>query len=136
MATGKCNIARSIWRSLEILLFFVISVVGFNVFFKATSLNSKSKVKSLSREIVAPRELSVPEISLAGHYGLYRMGSFFSAPHRETSSSASTNSTDLPWHQLERQHHAITNHKRTEPSTLSPLIQPENLLQQNPVLLI
>ncbi len=111
MATGKCNIARSIWRSLEILLFFVISVVGFNVFFKATSLNSKSKAKSLSREMVTPRELSVPENSLSRHYG-------------------------LPWHQFERLHHGITNHNRTELSTLSPLILPENLLQQNRVLLI
>lgn len=135
MHTGKSNIARSIFRSLEILLFFVISVVGFNVFLKATSLNSKSKAKSLSREMVTPRELSVPENSLSCHYGL-PLCRYFSSPHGEKSPSASQSSTDLPWHQFERLHHAITNHNRTELSTLSPLILPENLLQQNRVLLI
>ena len=69
MDIGKGNIIRSICRSLEILLFFVISIVGFNVLVKTTSLNSKSK-KSLSGGTLAPRELSVPENSHTLHYGL------------------------------------------------------------------
>ncbi len=136
MSTGKCNIARSVWRTVEILLFFVISVVGFNVFFKATSLNSKSKVKSLSGGVVAPRELSVPEITLSLHYELDRLRSFFSSPHRENSSSLNANSADFPHHRFEKQPHFDTNYKKTTLSTLFPLHLPFNLIQQNPVLLI
>ncbi|MEI6756956.1 MAG: hypothetical protein WCK85_03805 [Chlorobium sp.] len=136
MSTGKCNIARSVWRTVEILLFFVISVVGFNVFFKATSLNSKSKVKSLSRGLVAPRELSVPQITLSLLYDVDRLSVFFSSPHRENHSSLSSNSADLPYHQLQKLNHFDTHNSIIDLSTLSFQHKPANLIQQNPVLLI
>jgi len=47
MQAGKCNISRSVWRFFEILLFFVISVVGFNFCAKTTNLNAKLKSRSL-----------------------------------------------------------------------------------------
>ncbi len=46
MQAGRSNISRSVWRFFEIALFFVISVVGFNVCAKTTNLNSKLKSRS------------------------------------------------------------------------------------------
>ena len=58
----KGRIFRRIFRSFEIVLFFVISIVGFNVLVKTTSLNSKSKTKFFSDGTITPRELSVPDV--------------------------------------------------------------------------
>ena len=136
MPTGKCNIARSLWRTVEILLFFVVSVVGFNVFFKATSLNSKSKVKSLSGGLVAPRELSVAEITHSLYYDVDHLHGFFSSPHHKQSSSLSANSEDLPFYRLHNLLHFDIHHSIIELSSFSFLHKPDNLIQQNPVLLI
>ncbi len=48
MAVGKCTVVRSVFRSVEILLFFVVSIMGATLFTRTTSPNTKSKTKSLS----------------------------------------------------------------------------------------
>ena len=137
MSRAKYNMMRSVCRSLEVLLFFVISVVGFNLFAKTTSFNSKAKVKSLSGSPVAPRELSVPDISL--HCDINHLYSFFISPHQERTSSLNDDSGDHVFFGMPIKRHIslpycssnLSNH-----SILSPLYKPGNLFQQNPVLLI
>ncbi|NTV06498.1 MAG: hypothetical protein HGA59_08340 [Chlorobiaceae bacterium] len=137
MYPRKCNIIRSICRSLEILLFFVISIVGFSLFAKTTSSNSKTKVKSLSGSPIVPRELSVPVIKLHNH--LYYFS--FSPRHYERDSSISRHSGNHTFtsslyqgrltHAQENYNQSITYH------TLAfTLPQPHNLFQQNRILLI
>lgn len=137
MRRAKYHMMRSVCRSLEILLFFVISVVGFSLFAKTTSFNSKAKVKSLSGSPVAPRELSVPDISL--HCDLNHLYSFFISPHQERTSSLSDDSGDhafIGMPMLHRLSLPYCSSKQKNHPILSPLYKPGNLFQQNPVLLI
>ena len=135
MSRGKYNMMRSVCRSLEILLFFVISVVGFSLFAKTTSFNSKAKVKSLSGGHVAPRELSVPDM----HRDFNRLYSFFHSPHQERTSLSSDHCVDHVFigtpilHPLSLPSYSSSKNDRP---IFSPLYQPGNLFQQNPVLLI
>jgi hypothetical protein len=150
---------RSICRFVEVLLFFVISVVAFNLFAKTTSLNSKAKAKSLSGNPVAPRELSVADISL--HCGglnplnpLYSLSPLYthiSPRHQELTSllcaqssarlsiGSSHRSGDhffmgMTQHQLPSLSSCSRNRNNSPLSFL--LFKPGNLFQQNPVLLI
>ncbi len=141
MDIGKGNIIRSICRSLEVLLFFVISIVGFNVLVKSTSLNSKSKTKSQYGGMLAPRELSASESSLALHYPLERIHAFGRSLHKISSSSFTIHSgtppfPDVPHHQHLPVMQRGWNGNNHDLSIASPLHKPDNLFQQNPVLLI
>jgi len=141
MDTGKGNIIRSICRSLEILLFFLISVVCFNVLVKTTSQNTKSKSKDLSGGIVAPRGLSVPGNSRSLHYGLERINGFFSSQTNQLSSSLSLHSGIPPFPDILHDQHLflkqpVSNRNNNDLSIASHQHKPDNLLQQNPVLLI
>ena len=89
MDIGKGNIIRSICRSLEVLLFFVISIVGFNVLVKTTSLNSKSKTKPQFGGLLAPRELSAAESDTALRSALERIDCFLSSEHNISSGTGS-----------------------------------------------
>ena len=135
MSPGKSNMIRSACRFVEVLLFFVISVVGLNLFAKTTSLNSKTKVKSLTGGPVAPRELSAPDI----HRDFNRLYSFFHSPHQQRTSSLSNHSQahvfmGMPHHLS----HSLSycSHNQNNPLRPSFLHKPGNLFQQNPVLLI
>jgi hypothetical protein len=138
MANSRSNIACDLWRSFEILLFFVISVVGFNVFLKTTSQNSRAKEKSLSEKVAAHSELSGQELTFNG--GLFRLKGFFAPRSRELAPSASGSvNTAFPalphHHDLAYPRFSIANGN----SGLSLPVRdhkPANLLQQNPVLLI
>ena len=139
MSPTKSNMVRSICRSLEVLLFFVISVVGFNLFAKTTSLNSKTKAKALSGGPVAPRELSVSGITL--HCNLIRLNSFFISPQRGHTSSLTAPSGDNHFSITANHHHSSLSYCSTDQNhndrhLLSPLSLPGNLFQQNLVLLI
>ena len=141
MDIGKGNIIRSICRSLEVLLFFVISIVGFNVLVKTTSLNSKSKNKSLYGGTLAPRELSVSETAHSLHAALEHIHGFFSSQHQKSSSSFTIHSGTPPFPDIfHRQHlfikQGFSDLNKHDLSIVSSLHKPENLLQQNPVLLI
>jgi len=138
MDIGKGSIIRSICRSIEILLFFMISVVGFSVLGK-TSLNTKSKIKT--RGTVAIRGLSIPQDSHTQHYGIERMHGFYSSKHHKASSSFTLHAgiTPLP-DILHHQDISIkdrgNNQKSNILSIAFPPQKPYNLFQQNPVLLI
>ena len=150
MSPAKSNLIRSICRFVEVLLFFVISVVAFNLFAKTTSLNSKAKAKSLSGNPVAPRELSVADISV--HCGgLNPLYTFVSPRHQELTSllcaqssarlsvGSSHRSGDhffmgMTQHQLPSLSSCSRNRNNSPLSFL--LFKPGNLFQQNPVLLI
>lgn len=137
MSPGKYNLIRSICRSLEVLLFFVISVVGFNLFAKTTSFNSKAKAKSLAGA-PSPPELSVPDITLP--CDLNHLYSFFILPqHQERSSTLSDHShdhvfTSIRHHQLLPVPYSSSN-QNSRPLSF-PFSKPGNLFQQNPILLI
>ncbi len=49
----KHNISRTLWRFLEISLFFLVSVLGYSFLAKTTTCNAKSKSKENSSRIVA-----------------------------------------------------------------------------------
>ncbi len=155
MSPAKSNLIRSICRFVEVLLFFVISVVAFNLFAKTTSLNSKAKAKSLSGNPVAPRELSVADISLhCGLNPLYSLNPFYtfvSPRHQELTSSLCAQSSvqlsvgsshrsgdhffmGITQHQLPSLSSCSRNRNNSPLSFL--LFKPGNLFQQNPVLLI
>jgi hypothetical protein len=141
MDIGKGNNIRSVCRSLEILLFFVISIVGFNVFLKTTSLNSKSKSKLLSGGTPAPRELAIPDNSHTRHYGLERIHGFFRSQPQQSFSSYTIHSGTPPFPDILHHQHHFLNHNvgdvnNSDLTSASPLLKPDNLLQQNPVLLI
>ncbi len=137
MAKSKCNIACSIWRSFEILLFFVISVVGFNII-KTTSLNTKSKEKTLSEKVATQYEHSRDELTF--NNGLTRLKEFFShqseknAPHSVASGFHAFSST-LHHRQFFLPGYSPIPQKEYTSSFSLPF-KPANLLQQNPVLLI
>jgi len=135
MNQRKCNLIRCACRSLEVLLFFVISVVGFNLFAKTTSFNTKTKARSLSGSPVAPRELSLSGI--APHGNLNRLYSLFPSPGQQQSAastlSVATHATILHHQPLPL---SCCNREQNHQPITSPLSTPGNLFQQNPILLI
>ncbi|MCX6178454.1 MAG: hypothetical protein NT163_03635 [Chlorobiales bacterium] len=141
MDIGTGKIIRRICRSLEVLLFFVISVVGFNVLVKTTSFNTKSKPKFLSRGMVAFGELS-PELYNSLHYhDLESLTGFFSFTPPQQSRSFTKYSGTPPFPDILGHHylvmpHSGSNQKQNDLSLSAPRHKPDNLLQQNPVLLI
>ncbi|MCG8343307.1 MAG: hypothetical protein MI684_10790 [Chlorobiales bacterium] len=52
-AVGKNNISRTLWRFLEISLFFAVSVLGYSFLAKTSSCNAKSKSKETFSRVVA-----------------------------------------------------------------------------------
>ena len=60
---GKHNISRSLWRFLEISLFFLVSVLGYSFLAKTSTFNAKLKSKEHATGIVASK-CSVYEDSL------------------------------------------------------------------------
>ncbi len=50
-APRKHNISRNLWRFLEISLFFLVSVLGYNFLAKTSSFNAKSKSKEHSSRV-------------------------------------------------------------------------------------
>ena len=141
MDIGNRNIIRSICRSLEVLLFFVISVVGFSVLVKTTSLSSKSKTKSQYGCRLAPRELCISESALPLHYALEGIHGFFTSQHKTGSSSFTIHSGTPPFpdilHHLQFSlTHSALDKNSNDFFIASSLLKPGNLFQQNPVLLI
>ncbi len=141
MDRGKGNSIRSICRSLEVLLFFVISIVGFNVLVKTTSLNSKSKTKPQYGGMPAHRELSTAESAPALHSDLDHIDSFFSSEHTISFSSCTIHSGTPPFPDVAHDRHLSIKQRGSDVnnnviSIASPLHKPDNLFQQNPVLLI
>ncbi len=135
------NILRSICRSLEILIFFVVSVFGFSVLVKTTSLNTKSKTKYLQGDRVAPRELSLSEKFQPFGYNVEGLLNYFNEQHQQHSASYTLVSGTPPFPDI--LHHQDLLFSKFDSSrgnsTLSiapPLHKPDNLFQQNPVLLI
>lgn len=136
MASGRSNISRSIWRFFEIALFFVVSVVGFSMYAKTTTLNAKQKSRALQQQGPdCPAELysSGPTLFLHSHF-LHKVPIYGKADHKHASGITV---------QL---HHApqasAIMHPRLPILSISQLPIPVltelpcNLLQQNPVLLI
>lgn len=142
MSRRKHNIVRSILRSFEVLLFFVISVVGFSALAKTTSFNSKTKVKSLSGyPAAASSDRTLPAAPLFLTDALDCFNGFFSSPQKKSSSSYTNASgfsaySDVPHHLHDDLTHCSICLKQCDFPALSPLLAPGNLFQQNPVLLI
>ncbi len=139
MDQRKCNMIRYACRSLEVLLFFVISVVGFNLFAKTSSLNTKTKVKSLSGSPVAPRELSLSGTTV--HGDLNHLCGLLTSPQQQHLPSITAPCEDN--HCSSALHHrhlslsyCRTDQKQNHQPLTSPLSKPGNLFQQNPLLLI
>ncbi|NTU97699.1 MAG: hypothetical protein HGA62_07805 [Chlorobiaceae bacterium] len=138
MAKSKCNIACSIWRSFEILLFFVISVVGFNVLLKTTSQNSRSKEKSLSEKTAVLYEFSGPGLTFNG--GLFHLNGYLAPRHHDTPAQQAIPGSPLcpvALHQLHFTDPLYTpsiDNAFLSGNLALPL--PANLLQQNAVLLM
>jgi hypothetical protein len=136
MYPGKSNMIRSICRSLEILLFFVMSVVGFSFVAKTTSLSSKSRIKSLSGSPSVQRELSEPVMTLHDHPFC-----FFFSPKHKSIPSLSGNFQTHPFTNTLHQNHLTRsdedgNQIKKNQIIPSPLSKADNLFQQNPVLLM
>lgn len=134
MQAGRSNISRSVWRFFEIALFFVISVVGFNVCAKTTNLNSKLKSRSqlqgqgsCSGWLSSNHELHHTTLLLTFSDTVKKNAvkriSIFQAAHFAHPGAVNT--------------YPVTAF-RTAPRTLvhAAMALPRNLLQQNPVLLI
>lgn len=141
MVRRKHNIVRSILRSFEVLLFFVISVVGFSALAKTTSLNSKTKVKSLSGSPAASCDRIFPAATLSLNDAFDRLNGFFSSGQKKSTSSYTCGSgftafSALLPHLRPGLLHCNPDLKKYDPSALSPLPVKDNLFQQNPVLLI
>jgi hypothetical protein len=139
MVKSRCNIACRIWRSFEILLFFVISVVGVNVFLKTTSQNSRSKEKCQSGNTVARSEQSVTELTFNGT--LVRLRSYLSLQHRDNPACRISQNIPAFPAAIHLFHPTVPRYTPFSDkaciSIYSPArFQPANLLQQNPVLLI
>ncbi|NTV97701.1 MAG: hypothetical protein HGA70_00860 [Chlorobiaceae bacterium] len=138
MAKSKCNIACSIWRSFEILLFFVISVVGFNVLLKTTSQNSRSKEKSQSEKTAVRCELSGSELTFNGR--VFLLKSYLTprdqiTPELRTIPGIPLCPVNLHQSQLTFLHYG-TSIDKASITSLFTIPRPANLLQQNAVLLI
>ncbi|NTW82119.1 MAG: hypothetical protein HGB36_01960 [Chlorobiaceae bacterium] len=137
MAKSKCNIACSIWRSFEILLFFAISVVGLNVL-KTTSLNTKSKEKTLSEKVATQCELSRHELTF--NSGLIRLKGFFSPKQDKNLSLSAASGIQSFSEALDQRQFFFPGYspfpEKEYISSLFLPFKPANLLQQNPVLLI
>jgi hypothetical protein len=128
MIKSKGNIACSIWRSFEILLFFVISVVGFNVLLKTTSQNSRSKEKSLTEKTAAHCELSGQELMFNG--SLVCLQGYLARQHTEAPAHHAVHHQQLTVSRYD------TSFDKARIYSYLPALQPANLLQQNPILLI
>jgi hypothetical protein len=137
MNQRKYNLIRCACRSLEVLLFFVISVIGFNLCAKTTSFNAKSKVRSLSGSPIAPRELSLSGITLHGN--LNHLRCLFTSPQQQHTTlsplSVDNHSSILHHRHLPLSYCNREQNQKNQPIT-SPLCKPGNLFQQNPILLI
>jgi hypothetical protein len=137
MNERKYNMIRSVCRSLEILLFFIISIVGFGLCAKTTSSNSKTKIKSLIGEAGVSRELALPYTTpRVDSSHLHR---FFTSQHQKKSLASSSHSINDDLYGIASQPYRTLpscDQNRGKRSFSSPLRQPGNLFQQNPVLLI
>jgi hypothetical protein len=135
MASGRKNISRSFLRVFEILLFFVISVVGFNVLAKTTSQNGKSKTRSSSQYTLLMARLASPELQYPP-----RSDNFFISGHTTLIQKSSPLSFHAPVAIAHYAYSALPSDPVFTPEkTPYPVLflqKPANLLQQNPVLLI
>jgi hypothetical protein len=61
--SGKYNISRTLWRFLEIILFFLVSVLGYSFLAKTSSFNAKSKSKEHSLRVVISQSFSDKDVS-------------------------------------------------------------------------
>lgn len=64
----KHTISRTLWRFLEISLFFAVSVLGYNFLAKTSSCNTKSKSKETFSRVVAVQCYSVEDASMLYAY--------------------------------------------------------------------
>ncbi len=135
------NIVRTFWRSIEILIFFGISVVGFNILFRTTSFNAKTKDRSFSGGHALGAGLAGHYRSLPLHDGSPNTKALAPLSSEKKVLRATRNTTDAArFHLLS----VIEKHlAKADPGLskerslfLSPLDQPHNLIQQNRTLLI
>ncbi|MBN1279975.1 MAG: hypothetical protein K9I59_08180 [Chlorobium sp.] len=133
MASGRSNISRSVWRFFEILLFFVISVVGFNVYAKTSTLNSKLKSRTLQENPDNRHAGLLLESSTLFNCSLLHL---FPDTHKKRHDC-------LSGHHIQQTCCNVTNRQaeallfRSDyPITPVFTAVPRNLLQQNPILLI
>jgi len=139
MHSRKHSIARNILRVFEIAMFFAISVLGYGLLVKTSSLNSKSKSREHSLGVQQSLDLSGLDRELKVHSGIFR---FPAADHPTISSSKivrlflSNHSTvygAIPYPDYRFSLHDSRPLFIGNPAT-APL--PINLFQQNPVLLV
>lgn len=67
-AIRKNNISRTLWRFLEISLFFAVSVLGYSFLAKTSSCNAKSKSKETFSRVVAVQCYSDEDASMLYAY--------------------------------------------------------------------
>ncbi|MEI8031849.1 MAG: hypothetical protein WCH05_00665 [Chlorobiaceae bacterium] len=139
------NIVRSFWRSIEILIFFSISVAGFTILFRTTSFNAKAKDRSFCGGSASGaglagsyRALPIPDRFAGNRTDLSPLTS-----ERETLSASNPSTTpDLPalcyaLPLIEKQLATVEAGQKGDCGIFnSPLHEPHNLVQQNPTLLI
>lgn len=130
MASGRSNISRSAWRLFEILLFFAISVVGFTVYAKTSTLNSKLKSRVCLQRLNDSPEHCGQQHSLLHTPRLHPLPALAKQPHSATPATAA------PFGCIEtsfRQIAMLGCFSSLGKPVFTPL--PRNLLQENPVLL-
>ena len=131
---------RSAFRSLEILLFFVISVMGASFFTRTTTFNTKSKTKSLFGaplmygELAATQPLPLPS-------GFDPLSRFAETASNEIPASFSANSSlslfvTLFCHHRPGLPRPDYNPTQQHPDIPFQLHRLTTLFQQNPILLI
>ncbi|TCD47833.1 hypothetical protein [Chlorobium sp. N1] len=137
MPNRNPNIFRSAWRLFEVLLFFIVSVLGFGLLFKTSGFGSRSKEKLRQQHTAAAAVHESRLTALAAAFAPFERGRTLlpevRAGQDETAPAAlSATAFDRP---------AILAPPAPAPLASAPpysalLALPANLLQENPVLLI
>lgn len=138
MSTRTKNISRSIFRFCEIALFFVISVMGYGLLSKTASLNSKDKSRNQVYGVLNISDFRNNGKEPCGIYaspGIDQPKLFAGHVHDSLhgASKYDTHSARLPYPPRPL---AGTACNTTFNTAASSHVQPYNLFQENPVLLI
>lgn len=126
-ALGKHNISRTLWRFLEIFLFFVVSVLGYNFLAKTSSFSAKSKSKETFSRVVAAQYYSDEDASMLSAYQNTPLPKH-SSPH-----------SSLPFYAiLQQTFDRVTSYSGTIPAPAStvPIVVKANLFLHHQVLII
>jgi|GEM_PF-388989 hypothetical protein len=140
MREHSTTIFRRFWRLVEVLLFFVVSVVGFALIGKTSSLASKAKERSRTHTAAPPQTSWENTVAffLSGNTTVLQLITGTKSHRADNTQSATHRAPHFPQTVLSLPQYMNEAYATAFRTLLShnATLQPRSLFQQSPVLLI